>query len=260
MLALKVVAILVASACGILSAALGQGKDTWGARHHGFFRTFVALSLIAAATLIGLTIVDYHQSKEASADRDALLEEVRRLGNQLSPFIETASTLFPDIQKEEALKLLASQVESLEERTAVLELQPFFQPLDVSLRGAIVEQLRAAKDEVGEGTTKIHIKCEGGSTVRQELGEEIASMLDEAGFVTTGPATQISFGTGPLPPVSLKVNPSCEQLANEIYRALRLLLKTEFRGLTSGEEDGCYVVLVIHGDPLFSEDGTVEFR
>lgn len=257
----KVLAAVAASASGITAALKGKGKDTWGTRHPVVFWLFIGLSLISMAALIGLAVTENTESGEASEEREALLGEIQDLGDKLAPFIEAAAVLYPDAEGDEALRLLTSRIDSLEQRTETLELQSHFQPLDLVIREQVVDQLRAATSDTAARGVSVHVVCEGGSNPRLEIGAEIVEILAEAGYSATGPKTQTTFRSGPAPSVVIKYSPSCEDLANMIYRALHLVLRTEFAGRRLDDVQGeCRLTLQINGDPLFDVDGTVEFR
>jgi len=271
MLVIEVVAAVAASACGLLAVLVGKGQDTWGARHPALFWLFVSVSLISLAALLVLAVAGDRQTKRASqetrtllenasTERDTLLGEVQDLGVQLAPFIEAASRLYPDVESEEALRLLTSRLDVLEERTQKLELEQLFWPLDTIIRAQVVRQLRSSMSGAAVRRASVHVECEVKSNSRLELGSEIVEILAEAGYDSTGPTTTARVYAGQQPSVAIKCSPSCEDLANMIYAALHLVLKTEFAGERADDVEGeCPFILYIGGDPLFEADGTVEF-
>ena len=272
MLFLKVVAAVAASACALLAALIGRGEGTTRTRHSALFWVFIAVSLLSMLTVVGLILTDnwqaetaaaerQKQAETAAAEREALLEEVQDLGAQLAPFIEVATALYPAAGREEALRLLTSRIDSMEERTEALELQLRFQPLDPVIRAEVVDQLRTVASEIAARGVSVSVWYEGGNNPRMQIGAEIVEILAEAGYSTTGPTSRMTIHSGPPASVVIGYSPSCEDLANMIYGALRLVLKTEFGGeRLDDEQDECGFILTINGDPLFNSDGTVEFR
>jgi chaperonin cofactor prefoldin len=272
MLFLEVAAAFAASACGILAILIGKGESTWGARHPALFKLFIVLSLTSFVALVVLAVAEERQSgkaaeettallAQASAERESLLEEVQDVGNQLAPFIEVATALYPNVDSEEALRLLTSRLDLLEERTETLELQFRFQTLDTLIRAQVVEQLRTAMNDTAVRAASVHVECEVSSSPLLEIGAEIVEILVEAGYSTAGPTTVSRVYAGRKPSVAIGYTPSCEDLANLIYGALRLMLRTEFASERLGDVDGeCRFTLYIGGDPLFDVDGTVKFR
>ena len=261
MLLWKALAAVAASASGIIAALIGKGKATRGARHPKTFWIFIAFSLVGVVASIALAVAENTEFRRASQTNEALLAEIHDLGDELAPFVEAATALYPNAEADEALRLLTTRIDSLEDRTGTLESQSHFQPLDPAIRTQVVGQLRAAlSDAVARGVS-VHVVCEGGSNPRLQIGAELVEVLTEAGYAATGPSTKTSFYSGAMPSVVIEYSPSCQDPANMLYRVLRPVLRTEFSGRKPDTEpDGCRLILEINGDPLFGADGTVEFR
>jgi len=263
MLLWNVLAIVAASASGLIAAVLGRekSKPTECTGHRRLFWLLISVSVLGLGASIALAVVENGEAGSAAATNQALLGQVTDLNVKLAPFLEAASALFPDAGTEEALQRLRQEIDTLEQRTGTLESRTHFRPVDPDIRAVVVERLRAALSELGARELGISVVCEGGSNLRLQVGVEVVEILKEAGYAARGPSTEMTFRTAPTSAVVIGCTQSCIGLANAVYGALRPLLKTPFAGkLQETEQEGCQLVLEVLGDPLFGTDGTVEFQ
>jgi hypothetical protein len=140
--------------------------------------------------------------------------------------------------------------------------EPTFRPLEVGMRTKVVSQLRALCDAHSEEEIRVLVIVNSGSGLRQELGDEIAKLLQEAGFQSKMQVA-LMVPLNPPPPfqsISLSPNPTNEELAGAIASALQLFIRGDIPVTAEPSRPPDTITMFLHGDPLFSREGKVRFR
>lgn len=205
---------------------------------------------------------------EAKQERAGLQSELETMQSKLDPFVRIAQARYPDVSSEAALRRLATNISTLRRRTTSLETETrqlasreFYRPLDTSLEAGVVAALKSVQRKYSHLRLSASAFCETGNRNRQLVAEELVAVLRSAGIETEGLATGTTFSQRAPPSINLSVHPQDTELAQDVVTALdRLFVKVQFAGTRNEELRRGTLKFAIHGDPLFSSDGSVNFK
>lgn len=257
--------IKIAAACVTSLAGIGGARCAWhtSVKSRALRLLIVGLGALALAggvVSIGLAIGESRNARQEAEDTQQILSDLADVRAELKPFVELAVDRFPSTSTEEALTLLAAEVSSLREETEALQGRLSYRPLQAQLREALVSRLSALRSETGGNVSSVTVTFESGSTVRQSLAQELVAILRDAGMQVAGPVPYILVSTGAAAAVGIRYSPGCEGKTEALAGTLVAFMETTYRGSPDPELLPCAVVFAIGGDPLFSPQGTVQFR
>ncbi len=293
MIVLKLICPVLLLSIGLLESALAHRREwrdhrTTKNRRGRRFR-MVLMFLIAAAALalayddhrsIATTqqrlddlreraeqqIRDARQSESAAvAHREELQARLAALDEKLKPFVEIATSRFPDANGEgEALNKLAQELGRVSDRTSRLEqkdladtVKATYQPPTATLRAAVIGRLRHVLQQHTELT--VLLVCEMGVTDRVSVARDLLGILKEAGIPARLSTTQ-TFYRSPPPPIRAVFNPQDEVLFHDFLAALAGYLGGTINRVRKDESDRALLTLELNGMPRFFPNSGVELR
>jgi hypothetical protein len=155
------------------------------------------------------------------------------------------------------MEQLAGKTSEIESRTETLEQRGEFRPLDPGIRETVLTSLKEIAERLGP---EIEINAQAGSANRRRVAEELAAILREAGFATSGPIIgALMADHNPLAPVTVVSHPEDQELARQLLEALGGFIVNGMERKSSGTLPMGQVRIALTEEPRFSVDGSVSF-
>lgn len=172
----------------------------------------------------------------------------------LDPIRQKAEQLYPALETDAALAKLAEDIKAVRELAA----RDKYKPLSPELKGEYVSLLQRFKKEYNHLNMKISVTSDKGIRARQQVVEEIADILIDAGFEAEATAPIIRF-TNDTSDICIKLNPDDADLVKHLHKILKRFMNGNFSASKNERFERGELQIIISGDPLFSPNGTVTF-
>lgn len=206
------------------------------------------------------------REQKAIEDRERIREELEKLQAQIKPVVKLATDKYPTLDVNSALIKLADDIQDLQKQniylrkqTETLKAKDYFHPLDSRNKNIVDQRLRQIISSTSNRKIKLIIISESGNTNRQKVAQQLVKILTESGFNAEGPAPVMTFSKGVMPAVRMELNPADEDIAMQLAYALNPYLNVKFSGKTKNAHEQGKITIAIHGNPIFSVDGSVTF-
>ena len=199
---------------------------------------------------------------EAESDKSSLRDEKNKLQteNQLlktiaDPVQEMLKQLYPKMKIAAAIAKMAEDVKKVHS----LATRDVYKPLAAQKKKEFIGKLQALLGRYTSFTHTVTICCQNGNVTRAKVAYDLKQYLEEAGFeveLSSGMFSQ----TVPPSNIWIGIHPDDTEFVNQFIDAVNpLYINEHFQGLTQETiSRGCFEI-TIHGDPLFTELGVVEF-
>lgn len=249
----KLLAPLFTLLCALSSIGLQSKWRDKRTKWHRWVVWLLVIFTIGSALVTEYIVFDEHRSKEEMAtalsqiqrkEDSLLLESVRQsqqlahltqgqadLQQQLEPFKRIARGQHPTASTDEALRLLASELDarfsSLKRATFEAATLDVFRPLTAALRDSIIHSFTNLRDASLSGLLTVGLVCEEGNRDRELVADELLNVLRAAGFRVDGIRHVAILGRGDASPRDLRCHPDNEGIARMLTSALDPLVTAE---------------------------------
>lgn len=233
---------------------------------------FILISVIVVGCLASVILVVYDDKKSAERESEAIESrkrikiELENLQHQIKPVLKLVSEKYPKLDIENALHKFSTDIENLQKqngeikkKTKQLEKRAFFQPIQEQQMNIIFERLNQFLSTVERKKITVKVICESGNIKRQKVAKQLVEILSAVGFSIEGPIPVTIHAKAILPAVQIVFNQSDEQIASQLVYSLQPYLAIMFSGKIENSCDKGKISILISGEPIFKEDGTVIF-
>jgi hypothetical protein len=188
--------------------------------------------------------------------------------NLLDPIRRKAKELYPELETNAAVAMLAEDVKAVQEpgtrdrELATRDREPaprdMYKPLSPDVRQRIISELEGIIANYRGAGPKVKITFDAGSLARLKVAESLYGIFKEAGY-RVGEELTITFSRHS-PGVSTFFNPEDSEAAYRIGTAIYGFINNQFLGIQQAERLRATYEIIIAGEPMFSDDGIVTLR
>jgi hypothetical protein len=172
----------------------------------------------------------------------------------LEPFRNKAEQLYPELETDVAVAKLTENLEAVGRPSP----RDMYKPLSPDVRQGIISELEGIIANYRGAGPKVRIAFDAGNLIRLQVAESLHGILREAGY-RVGGELAISF-IQHSPGVSISFNPEDSETAYRIGTAIYKFINNPYSGVEQMERQRATYEIIIAGEPLLSQDGTVTFR
>ncbi len=172
----------------------------------------------------------------------------------LEPVRSKAEQLYPELETDAAVAKLAENLDTVRKPSP----RDMNKPLSPDVRQRIISELAGIIEHYRGAGPKVKITFDAGNLNRLKVAESLYGIFKEAGYRVGGEMT-IAFNRHSSG-VSILFNPDDSEVADRIGTAIYGFINNQFSGIEQVERLRATYEIIIAGDPLISEDGTVTFR
>ncbi len=207
-------------------------------------------------------IVEFRSSIESLREKIAALrlsdaepyQENLHCEELLDPIRRKAEQLYPALETDAAVAKLAEDMEAIQAPPP----RDMYKPLSPDVRERTISELANITRNYRAASPRVKITFDAGSLTRLKVAENLYGIFKEAGFSLDGELT-IALNQHS-PGVLILFNPDDSEVAYRIGTGIYGFINNQFSGVEQEELPRASFEIIIAGDPLFSEDGTVTFR
>ncbi|MBU4348577.1 hypothetical protein KJ671_03710 [Patescibacteria group bacterium] len=209
---------------------------------------------------LGTYLTGLGTSIENKKTTKKLQESIELKNNQIDELVLGKDTV---IQQNKDLneKIEKYQKELDEKQQKINELEKFakkdiYKPISEELKNQIINNITSLKDK---SFKEIEIGVFDGNNNSKRIRLDVINLLKASGLDAKPGGTGISFGKSPSRP-SMKMNKKSQSLANELANSLSPYIRTQFQGAIDDKLEDGKIIINIYGNPLFHENGAIEFQ
>ena len=206
-------------------------------------------------------IASVHREENLQATIDELAQGSRALQDKLDPFLELASSRYPDLALEAALRRLQGDLEEVRE----LATRDIHKPLSQSVFERTVQLLRQWRDQHPNVQLQVNVNNMAAPNV-DTVVDQLSSLLGSAeipwrfGSVASTSASVMMGLVGREPPYSLGAPLHLRDATTAFAQAIASFIETEAIIRFDGGSDSMVINLTVNGVPSFRKDGRVILR